>query len=130
MTALHLSLIHIYCCGLTESPTHVTTARDIAIMSRELINRYPQIHNYSTIWMENITHVTLSLIHISGGDIELTEKGREKAAAIYERHKLLTSFLQKVAGVPEEVAEDDACLMYHIISDEVFQGIKRFMNES
>lgn len=46
------------CCGLTESPTHLTTARDIAIMSRELINRYPQIHTYSTIWMENITHVT------------------------------------------------------------------------
>ena len=46
------------CCGLTESPDHVTTARDIALMSRELINKYPQIHNYSTIWMENITHVT------------------------------------------------------------------------
>ena len=46
------------CCGLTESTTHVTTARDIALMSRELINKYPQIHNYSTIWMENITHVT------------------------------------------------------------------------
>ncbi len=46
------------CCGLTDSPTHLTTARDIAIMSRELITRYPQIHNYSTIWMENITHVT------------------------------------------------------------------------
>ena len=27
-------------------------------MSRELISRYPQIHNYSTIWMENITHNT------------------------------------------------------------------------
>ncbi len=27
-------------------------------MSRELITKYPQIHNYSTIWMENITHVT------------------------------------------------------------------------
>lgn len=46
------------CCGLTESPEHVTTARDIAVMSRELITKYPQIHNYSTIWMENITHVT------------------------------------------------------------------------
>lgn len=46
------------CCGLTDSPTHLTTARDIAIMSRELITKYPQIHNYSTIWMENITHVT------------------------------------------------------------------------
>lgn len=46
------------CCGLTDSPTHVTSARDIALMSRELINRYPQIHNYSTIWMDTITHVT------------------------------------------------------------------------
>lgn len=46
------------CCGLTDSLEHVTTARDIAIMSRELINKYPEIHNYSTIWMENITHVT------------------------------------------------------------------------
>ncbi|MCI8516477.1 MAG: D-alanyl-D-alanine carboxypeptidase [Hungatella sp.] len=46
------------CCGLTESKTHVTTARDIALMSRELINHYPQIHNYSTVWMDTITHVT------------------------------------------------------------------------
>lgn len=46
------------CCGLTESETHLTSAKDIAIMSRELITKYPQIHNYSTIWMENITHVT------------------------------------------------------------------------
>lgn len=46
------------CCGLTDSETHLTTARDIAVMSRELITKYPQIHNYSTIWMENITHVT------------------------------------------------------------------------
>lgn len=46
------------CCGLTDDPGHVTTARDIALMSRELITKYPQITNYSTIWMENITHVT------------------------------------------------------------------------
>lgn len=46
------------CCGLTDSPTHLTTARDIALMSRELITRYPQIHNYSTVWMDTITHVT------------------------------------------------------------------------
>lgn len=46
------------CCGLTEDPEHLTTARDIAVMARELIIRYPQIRNYSTIWMENITHVT------------------------------------------------------------------------
>ena len=46
------------CCGLSEDPTHVTTARDIALMARELLTKYPQITKYSTIWMENITHVT------------------------------------------------------------------------
>lgn len=63
-----------------------------------------------------------------GGEIQLTEKGKEKAASIYERHQLLTRFLQKVAGVSEEVAEGDACRMEHILSDEVYQGIKKYMN--
>ena len=46
------------CCGLTDSSNHYTTARDIAIMSRELITKYPKILEYSSRWMENITHVT------------------------------------------------------------------------
>ncbi|MCI8549873.1 MAG: D-alanyl-D-alanine carboxypeptidase [Lachnospiraceae bacterium] len=46
------------CCGLTDSATHLTSAKDVAIMSRELITNYPEIEKYSTIWMENITHVT------------------------------------------------------------------------
>ena len=44
-------------CGL-EAEGHVTTARDIAIMSRELTVNHPAIFNYSTIWMDSITHVT------------------------------------------------------------------------
>lgn len=47
------------CCGLTDSDNHYTTARDIALMAQELITRYPQIKSYTTIWMENITHVTI-----------------------------------------------------------------------
>ncbi len=46
------------CCGLTESTDHYTTARDVAIMSRELLLNYPQVVEYSSIWMEDITHVT------------------------------------------------------------------------
>lgn len=46
------------CCGLTVSDNHYTTARDVAIMSRELITKYPQIKKYSSIWMENIVHNT------------------------------------------------------------------------
>ena len=47
------------CCGLTDSDNHYTTARDIALMAQELITHYPQIKSYTTIWMENITHVTM-----------------------------------------------------------------------
>ncbi|MBQ6696054.1 MAG: D-alanyl-D-alanine carboxypeptidase [Lachnospiraceae bacterium] len=46
------------CCGLSDSDNHYTSARDVAIMSRELIVNHPEIFNYSTIWMENITHET------------------------------------------------------------------------
>ena len=46
------------CCGLTDSDNHYSSARDIAIMSKELITHYPQIRQYATIWMENITHTT------------------------------------------------------------------------
>lgn len=46
------------CCGLTESQNHYSTAYDVALMSRELINKYPKILDYSSIWMEDITHVT------------------------------------------------------------------------
>ena len=47
----------VNCNGL-DTDGHITTARDIALMSKELITTYPKIHDYSTIWMENITHTT------------------------------------------------------------------------
>ena len=47
----------VNCCGL-DADGHMTSANDIALMSRELITKYPKIHDYCTIWMENITHTT------------------------------------------------------------------------
>ena len=46
------------CCGLTDSTDHYTSARDVAIVSRELLLRFPQVVEYTDIWMEDITHVT------------------------------------------------------------------------
>lgn len=46
------------CCGLTDSDNHYSSARDVAIMSRELITNHPEIYEYTQIWMEDITHVT------------------------------------------------------------------------
>ena len=47
----------VNCCGL-DTEGHMTSAYDVALMSRELTVNHPEIHNYCTIWMENITHVT------------------------------------------------------------------------
>ncbi len=46
------------CCGLSDSDEHYTSAKDVAIMSRELITKYPQVFDYTKIWMEDIVHTT------------------------------------------------------------------------
>lgn len=46
------------CCGLTDSDDHYTSAKDVAVMSRELITKYPEVFDYTTIWMEDIEHRT------------------------------------------------------------------------
>lgn len=46
------------CCGLSDSDNHYSSARDVAIMSRELITKYPEVFEYTTIWMEDIEHKT------------------------------------------------------------------------
>lgn len=45
-------------CNGLDTDGHVTTARDIALMSRELITKYPDIYNYTKIWMDTIVHKT------------------------------------------------------------------------
>ena len=49
---------HFVNCNGLDAEGHLTTARDIALMSKELIITYPQIFDYCNIWMENITHKT------------------------------------------------------------------------
>lgn len=49
---------HFVNCNGLDADGHLTCARDIAKMSRELLTKYPQITEYSTIWMEDITHTT------------------------------------------------------------------------
>ena len=55
------------------------------------------------------------------GDITLTEQGFEYGQAVYKRHRYLTAFLSKGLGISEDVAEKEACLMEHAISDESFE---------
>lgn len=61
------------------------------------------------------------------GAIKLTELGKHKADSVYERHQILTEFLMHTANVPYEIAEEDACKMEHVISEETFHGIKSYV---
>ena len=58
------------------------------------------------------------------GHLVLTEKGREIAEKMYERHKLLSRWLIFM-GVSEETAMEDACRMEHVISVETFDAMKK-----
>lgn len=64
----------------------------------------------------------------SGGALVLTEKGRQRAKDIYDRHELLTNWFESI-GVSPEVAEEDACRIEHYISDETFDRIKKHINK-
>ena len=66
------------CCGLSDSDNHYTTAKDVAIMSRELITKYPQVLDYTKIWMEDITHTTAQ------GSTQFTLSSTNKLLKMYE----------------------------------------------
>lgn len=58
------------------------------------------------------------------GSITLTEEGESVARSMYERHRLLTSWLSAL-GVSPETAAQDACRIEHALSEETFACIKR-----
>ena len=60
----------------------------------------------------------------SEGYINLTESGKEIATQIYERHVLLSSWLERL-GVDPDIAAQDACRIEHVISSESFEALKK-----
>ena len=55
------------------------------------------------------------------GDVTLTEEGYAYGSSVLDRHRMLSLFLSKALGIPEERAEREACLMEHAISDDSFE---------
>lgn len=62
------------------------------------------------------------------GFITLTDTGLALAEKIYDRHKVLTKILTSL-GVSEETAAEDACRIEHVISDESFEAMKKYLGE-
>ncbi|WMI80832.1 metal-dependent transcriptional regulator [Anaerotignum sp. MB30-C6] len=60
------------------------------------------------------------------GCIKLTEKGTSLAKDTYERHCVISEILMYF-GVTKETALDDACRVEHVISEETFASMKKFL---
>lgn len=93
------------------------------VRSVDIANELGYKKSSVSVAMKNLrlkNHITVD----DSGFIKLTPSGRSIAEMIYERHELLSSWLEKL-GVPREPATEDACKIEHVISAESFEAIKR-----
>ena len=58
--------------------------------------------------------------------ISITKKGLNQAKKVILKHKTLTSFFENTLGIDKESAENNACKIEHIISEDVFKRIEDF----
>lgn len=72
--------------------------------------------------LKNSGYITVD----DNGYIAFTGEGLRLAEAIYERHTTIKKFFIEVLGVSEQTAEQDACKIEHILSDESYEKLKNF----
>ncbi|MGN0710005.1 MAG: metal-dependent transcriptional regulator [Anaerovoracaceae bacterium] len=60
--------------------------------------------------------------------IDLTDSGMDIASRVYDRHKTLSDFFERM-GIDPETAVDDACKVEHDLSEKTFQAIKKLDTE-
>ncbi len=79
-----------------------------------------------SIAMKNLRekkHITVT----EAGFIYLTDSGRSIAERTYERHEFFSNWLQSM-GVDKQTADEDACKIEHVLSEQSFAAIKGFVN--
>lgn len=63
------------------------------------------------------------------GTISLTEEGRQLANQILEKHQSITRFLTEALQLPLTIAEEDACRIEHVISNETYEAILQYLHQ-
>ncbi len=68
------------------------------------------------------------LVMAKDGCLSLTDEGKLAAKKIFERHTVLSRFLELI-GVSDDVAAKDACKIEHVVSDETIAAIKNYIEK-
>jgi DtxR family Mn-dependent transcriptional regulator len=118
--------------SLSESTENYLEAI-LVLNSNQRVVRVKDISKKQGVSMPSV-HAALHLLEDQGlvsheryGHVELTERGTAAARQIYASHTLLVDFFSELLGVPQDIAERDACRIEHIISPETLGRITAFM---
>lgn len=65
-------------------------------------------------------------VHERYGYVDLTPQGVKIAKNLYNRHKTLKKFFNRILNLPETVAEEDACKIEHHLSNQTVERIVKF----
>jgi DtxR family transcriptional regulator, Mn-dependent transcriptional regulator len=110
---------YIEIIALLEKENRVARVKDIACkrgVTRSSVSiALNQLAKKSLITHESYSHVTL------------TPLGRKLAQQLDIRHQTVKAFLTSVLGLPEAVAEHDACKFEHLISTETLTALTKFL---
>lgn len=63
------------------------------------------------------------LLQQNYGDIMITDKGIAAAERVFFKHRLITEFLEKSLGLSPASAEENACRIEHVISDDAAEAM-------
>ena len=69
------------------------------------------------------------LEHPHYGDITLTDDGYAYGKKVLNRHNTIMSFFVQGLGINPEIAEEEACCIEHVLSDETFERWEKYINE-
>ncbi len=63
------------------------------------------------------------------GKINLLDTGIEKSQTVIEKHQILTTFFEKILKLSKKEATENACRIEHVITENAFTQLKRFLND-
>ena len=89
--------------------------------------------NVSKASVNNATNVLTKLGYITNEkyqEIYLTDMGKETASVLEARHSILKTLFTEIVGIPESIADADACAVEHIISHESIQRMHSFLKKN
>lgn len=76
----------------------------------------------------NLLQANGYILIAKNGEINFTDAGLKKAEEILERHEVITKVFEKL-GANESVAEENACRVEHVISSELMQVLKNYLQK-